>query len=144
MRQAPGHQSCAGSLYMMFRNACPPHFKVMIAPFELQPVITSSLQPDVLIARRPFGLVRLTDVPVLVVEVLAPSSKVVDRTRKRAEYQELGIEHHWIVDPAGPSIEVLRLVDGVYEVEAKGVAGQVLEISEPVALSFDPQELLDD
>ena len=85
-----------------------------------------------------------SDVPVLVVEVLAPSSKVVDRTRKRAEYQELGIEHYWIVDPAGPSIEVLRLVDGVYEIAAKGEAGQPFEVSEPVALSFDPQELLDD
>ena len=143
---APGvwHQSCALSLAMLFRNACPPQLKVMIAPFEVRPVVSSSLQPDVLIARRPIGLKRLTQVPVLVVEVLLPSTKVFDRTKKRAEYQELGVEHFWIVDPAGPSIEVLRLVDGVYEIAAKGVAGQPFEVSEPVPLSFDPQELLDE
>lgn len=145
-RNAPGrwHQCCAGSLYMLFRIACPPDLQAMIAPFDFRPVTTSTMQPDVLIASRPVGLEWLAHAPVLVVEVLSPGTKVYDRTMKRAKYQALGIEFYWIVDPAGPSIEVLRLVDGVYEIAAKGEAGQVFEVSEPVALRFDPRDLLDD
>ena len=116
----------------------------MIAPFEFAPARTRSMQPDVLIARRPVPRKRLTQAPVLVVEVLSPSTKLFDLTQKRAFYERQGVEHLWIVDPAGPSVEALRLVNGAYVVEAKVAAGQVFEVREPVVLSFDPLALLDE
>lgn len=53
--------------------------------------------------------------PDLVVEVTSPSSRRTDVVRKRALYARSGIPEYWIVDPERRSIEVLRLVDGVYE-----------------------------
>lgn len=138
------HQDCVGSLYLLFRQACPPDLKVVIAPFEYAPSRIRSMQPDVLIARRPVPRKRLTVAPVLVVEVLSPSTKVFDLTQKRAFYEREGVEHYWVVDPVGPSIEALCLVDGGYVVEAKVAAGQVFEAAEPVPVSFDPLTLLDE
>jgi len=143
---APGlrHQSCAGSLYLMFREACPPHLQVVIAPFEYKPDGELGVQPDLMIARRPVGEKLLRHTPLLVVEVLSRGTRMIDVTVKRGLYESRSVEHFWIVDPVGPSVETLRLVDGVYEVAAKAEAGQVLEVSEPMPLSFDPQELLDE
>ncbi len=142
---APGlrHQSCAGSLYLMFRKVCPPHLQVVIAPFEYKPAGEVSTQPDLLIPRRPVGEKLLTHPPVLVVEVLSRGTMLIDPTDKRALYERRRVEHYWIIDPAGPSIEALRLIEGKYAIEAKADAGQMFEISEPVSLSFDPIVLLD-
>ena len=147
---APGlaHQSCALSLAIRFRALCPPHLKVVIAPFEYKPEGELSVQPDIMIARRPVGEKLLTQTPLLVVEVLSMRTKQMDLTAKRSLYESRGVEHCWIVDPAvdqgGPSIEALRLVNGTYEIAAKADAGQVFEVSEPVALGFDPAVLLDE
>jgi Uma2 family endonuclease len=143
---APGlrHQACAGSLYMLLRQACPAWLQVVIAPFEYVPTPVLSFQPDVLVARRPVESKRLTRTPVMVVEVLSPKTRVTDQTAKRATYEALGIEHFWLVDPTMPSIEAFRLVNGSYELAAKADAGEVFEVSEPVPLSFDPVDLLDE
>jgi Uma2 family endonuclease len=146
---APGlaHQSCALSLAIRFRAVCPPDLKVVIAPFEYKPEGELSVQPDIMIARRPVGEKLLTQTPLLVVEVLSKRTKQMDLTAKRSLYESRGVEHCWIVDPAvdhgGPSIEALRLVDGEYMIAAKADAGQVFEVSEPVPLRFDPAVLLD-
>jgi Uma2 family endonuclease len=137
------HQDCVLTLAILLRQACPPDLKVMIAPFEFAPGPDRSIQPDVLIARRPVALKRLTQAPVLVAEVLSASTKLFDLTDKRAFYAAEGVEHYWIVDPEGPSVEALRLVDGEYAVEVKADAGQQFSVSEPVALNFDPVTLLD-
>ena len=143
---APGlrHQDCAGSLYLHLRRACPPHLHVVIAPFEYKPEGEAGVQPDLMVARRPVGEKRLTHTPVLVVEILSRGTRMLDRTMKRAMYEERGVEHYWVIDPAGPSIEALRLSGGVYASTAKADAGQVFSVSEPVPVSFDPQDLLDD
>lgn len=143
---APGlrHQSCAGSLYLMFRGACPPDLQVVIAPFEYKPDGEFGVQPDIMIARRPVGEKLLRHTPLLVVEVLSHGTRVTDQRLKRALYEDRGVEHCWIVDPVGPSLEALRLVDGTYEIVAKADAGQPFEVSEPMALRFDPIELLDE
>jgi Uma2 family endonuclease len=139
-----GHQSCAGTLYRLLWAAFPREFKVVIAPFEYLPNRLLSVQPDVLVARRPIGEKRLEQTPVLVAEVLSPSTRSYDRKRKRAAYEKLGIEHFWVVDPAGPSIEALRLVDGAYEPVVVAEAGGTFEVGDPVKLAFDPVVLLDE
>jgi Uma2 family endonuclease len=138
------HQDCAGSLYVLLRQTCPADLKAIIAPFEYVSARTGSMLPDILIAHRPVPRQRLTQAPVLVVEVLSPSTRQFDLKQKRAFYQQERIEHYWIVDPAGPSIEALRLVDGEYVIATKADAGQVFEVSEPVPVSFDPAVLLDE
>jgi Uma2 family endonuclease len=138
------HQTCAFSLAILLRQACSPQLAVVMGPFEYVPVPTSSMQPDVLIARRPVAARRLTQAPVLTVEVLSPSTRRYDQGQKRAAYAKYGVEHYWIVDPAGPSVQALRLLDGEYVEVAQAAAGETFEAIDPVKLSFDPASLPDE
>jgi Uma2 family endonuclease len=138
------HQSCVGSLYILLRQGCPPDLAAIVAPFEYLPNPLLSFRPDVLLARRPVEMKRLTRTPVLVVEVLSPRTRLTDTTAKRAAYESLGVEHYWIVNPEVPSVEAFRLVNGAYDLVAKADAGEVFEVGEPVPLRFDPADLLDE
>jgi Uma2 family endonuclease len=76
--------------------------------------------------------------------VLSPSNRSVDKNLKRLAYEKNGIEHYWIVEPAGPSIQALQRVDGAYTVVAEAAAGELFEVKAPIQLSIDPWVLLDD
>ncbi|UBF26203.1 Uma2 family endonuclease [Kovacikia minuta CCNUW1] len=54
--------------------------------------------------------------PLLVVEVVSESTKIIDYRAKRAEYNVLGIAEYWIVDPLEAKVSVLTLIEGWYEV----------------------------
>jgi Uma2 family endonuclease len=60
--------------------------------------------------------------PLLVVEILSPSTRHVDLGVKSRRYAELGVEHYWIVDPENERLECHRLKDGAFQplVEAAG------------------------
>lgn len=53
--------------------------------------------------------------PLLVVEVVSESTVRTDYRAKRAEYNVLGIEEYWIVDPLAAKVTVCLLVDDLYE-----------------------------
>lgn len=52
--------------------------------------------------------------PLLVVEILSPSTRKVDRGVKFRRYAELGIPHCWIVDPEARRLECFRANAGEY------------------------------
>ncbi len=59
--------------------------------------------------------------PLLVVEIVSPSSVSQDYRYKRSEYAALEIPEYWIVDPQENKVSVLVLEEGFYEVaEFKG------------------------
>ena len=63
---------------------------------------TTSLQPDVLVARpADFGPKNLPVAPLLAVEVLSPSTRLYDLNTKRSAYEKMGVPSYWIVDPTG-------------------------------------------
>jgi Uma2 family endonuclease len=75
---------------------------------ELQPdVAVLPVQPDQLRAKGWEDL----PMPLLVIEVLSPSTRSRDRGRKRAAYQALGISEYWMVDPETSHVTV-ALADG--------------------------------
>lgn len=53
--------------------------------------------------------------PLLVVEVVSPSTRRTDYRAKRAEYTVLGIAEYWIVDPEEAKVTLLTLEDDWYE-----------------------------
>jgi Uma2 family endonuclease len=69
--------------------------------------------------------------PVLVVEILSPSTASRDRTLKASRYAAAGVVHYWIVDPRRHRIECLRLTNNQY--------GVVLESSERDATLIHPE-----
>jgi Uma2 family endonuclease len=138
------HQIAVGELFALLRAACPPDARVMPAPTDYQPTDRRSLQPDLLVARRTdVGDDPISAPLLLAVEVLSPSTRSVDLLLKRGVYAESGVAAYWLVDPAVPSVRVLRLVDGEY-VEAGSAQGrQALELVEPFPVLVVPQDLLD-
>ena len=54
--------------------------------------------------------------PIVVVEVLSPSTKSADLTDKRSEYAQRGIREYWIINPISEEITVLELNNGAYVV----------------------------
>lgn len=118
---------------------------VLMAPFDVDLAEDTSLQPDILVARRTDLTDRnLPTAPVLAVEVLSPSTQRIDLTLKRDRFREAGCEFYWTVDPFAPAVTVWELREGQYvEVLAAQGADPVV-VSAPFDLRFAPASLLED
>jgi Uma2 family endonuclease len=75
---------------------------------DLRLTTDSLVQPDLFVLEAPLrGDMRWEDVarPLLIVEVLSPSTARIDRGTKRRLYQQAGVPEYWIVDLAERLIE---------------------------------------
>ena len=52
--------------------------------------------------------------PDLCVEIISPSSSVIDRKEKFKQYEKGKVAHYWIVDPKLKTIEGFSLIGGKY------------------------------
>lgn len=143
---APGlrHQTVGLRLYRLLDDACPDELYVLAAPFAVQTDVSNEVQPDVLVAR----FDELTDknlpaAPVLAVEVLSPSGRLIDLNLKRAAYQRMGTPSYWVLDPDVPDLLVLELDDdGQYQEMARVTGDDVFEAHRPFNARIVPNELL--
>jgi Uma2 family endonuclease len=103
--------------------------------------------PDVVVADRSKALehrsgVLPAEVVELVVEVVCPGSRSMDRLAKPSLYARAGIRFYWRIElEEGPSIHAYRLEDDAYVEFAVTGPGQVLEIVEPFQIVVRPEEL---
>jgi Uma2 family endonuclease len=79
------------------------------------------------------------DPPLLVVEILSPSTRLFDLAVKRERYARHGIEWYWILDAEARELLVLRNNDGVY-VEAQRIT-RVGTTDGPISVVLDVSEL---
>jgi Uma2 family endonuclease len=61
------------------------------------------------------GPKRIDGPPDLIVEILSPSTRRRDLTRKRDLYERHGVQEYWIADPVARTLTVHTLCDGRYE-----------------------------
>ena len=80
--------------------------------------------------------------PVLVVEVLSPSTRATDTTLKRHVFEQAGITSYWLVDAAAPSLTALELRDGFYTDLAVVRGDECLAAALPFPMSVVPNDLL--
>ncbi|HEX6851658.1 MAG TPA: Uma2 family endonuclease [Candidatus Polarisedimenticolaceae bacterium] len=68
------------------------------------------LQPDLVVVDDPTSVSErgIERAPLLVVEILSPSTQRRDRTLKLRRYAALGVGHVWLVDYEIPAIECVR------------------------------------
>ena len=103
---------------------------VMVAALDVilsdRPTETTILQPDVVyLDTHRLEALRMRGVegpPTLAVEILSPSTAVIDRTRKRDLYARYGVPYLWFVDPNTREIEAHVLDAGAYRL-ARRVSG---------------------
>lgn len=116
---APGttHQLGVGRLYLALANGLPAGLVAMLAPYDYVIASGTVLEPDLLVARATqLTAERLTTTPLLVIEVLSPSTRRTDLGSKRLAYQEAGVPSYWILDPGTASLIVhQRDADGAYQ-----------------------------
>jgi Uma2 family endonuclease len=114
---APGfnHQICVGRLYVLLQGSVPPELTVMLGPFDYIIGRNTLLEPDLLVARtEDFGPANLQITPLVVIEILSPSTRYYDRGTKRLRYAAAGVPNYWIIDPnpEACSLTVLTLGSG--------------------------------
>ena len=86
----------------------------MVLPAPLDWIISEHdvPQPDVTLApTEAYSERGLEGAPLLVAEVLSPSTRTFDLRVKRELYEAAGVPRYWIVDPIVPSVVVLLLTD---------------------------------
>ena len=116
------HQRCVARLVAVLLAAAPPDHEVLPAPFDWVVDDVTKFQPDVVVARRDdVGDQRLEATPLLVVEVLSPSTHLADLTLKRTAYERARVPAYWIVDTDVPRLTALHMSEGRY-IEAASVA----------------------
>jgi len=98
--------------------------EVFNAPIDVVLTPHDVFEPDLLVEGDPDHITKrgVERPPLLVIEILSPSTRKVDRGVKFRRYAELGIQHCWIVDPERKRLECHRLADGAFQpvVEAQG------------------------
>ncbi len=153
MTPAPGtnHQTVSMTLAArLYEKLAGSNLKVLTAPFDvvLGPHV---VEPDLVVAlKASFSAKDLPVPPLLVIEILSPTTRHLDRGRKREIYAEAGVPHYWIVDPDEPAITVYQLgTDAdtdrpVYSETAHASGDESLDVEHPVTLRITPAELLDD
>jgi Uma2 family endonuclease len=138
------HQRVVYHMHRFLEDACPDEFDVMGAPFKVQTSSSTELQPDVLVAWDADLTDKLLPVaPVLVVEVLSPSTALNDLNNKKAAYLRMGVPSYWVVDPEEPRLTVFeRGESGEYEVLAEVKDEDVFEAVRPFPVRIVPARLV--
>ncbi|MFN0070156.1 MAG: Uma2 family endonuclease [Chloroflexota bacterium] len=126
----PEHQGAVGALYEYLA----PYLrnrglgKVYVAPIGVVLDGGNGVQPDlVYVSRDRLGLISsrgIEGAPDLVVEILSPSTRAIDRNVKWRRYAAARVPHYWIVDPRTRVLEAYRLVGDDYALESRCVPGE--------------------
>ena len=86
---------------------------------------------------------RLEEPPLLVVEILSPSTRARDLTLKRAAYERGGAGAYWILDPEVPRLTVLeRRPDGRFAEVASVEGAEPFAAARPFPVTVVPADLL--
>lgn len=139
------HQCAVESLAAILRAACPPGLWVAQSPRDwvLWQVPLLVRQPDLMVVTREQARApRLTEPPLLAVEVVSPTSRERDFVTKPREYARAGLGHLWLVDPAVPEVVVRRLADGTWTDVARAERDALLEVTAPFPASLRPADLV--
>jgi Uma2 family endonuclease len=141
------HQRAARRLYRLLANHEPVGFEVLPGPFGVALADDTELQPDIVVGRRDALSDREIGAPSLVVEVLSPSTRLIDTHVKRSRFELARIPSYWIVDPvvrpAEASLVVWELADdGLYRETAKAVGDEAFTASLPFPVTVVPADLV--
>ena len=79
--------------------------------------------------------------PLLVIEVISPSTKNIDYRTKRTEYAARDIPEYWIIDPLEAKVTVLINSDGWYDITEFFDSDRLISATFP-ELQLTPQMIL--
>lgn len=122
------HQRVNARVFRLLHDVAPSDLEVFL-PVDVRLSAVRQIAPDVTVVRREDATGRrLVGVPLLVVEVLSPSTRAIDLTLKRRVLEEAGVPSYWLVDPDDGVVTVLELEAGHY---VEVTRGTTVEVSRP-------------
>lgn len=94
--------------------------EVFVAPVDVILSPHDVVQPDIVVVTNAAQVSErgIEGPPLLVVEVLSPTTTVYDRTVKAQRYAALGVPHYWMLDPVTGRLEGYRLEGSGYRAVA--------------------------
>ncbi len=113
--------------------------RTLLAPADLDLRSGQLLQPDLFVYAIPHrGPLEWSDIgiPLLVGEVLSPSTALNDRNRKRRRYQQSGVGEYWIVDADARLIERWRPNDERPEIRTERIEWHPAESLPPLVIDL--------
>ncbi|MCP4150668.1 MAG: Uma2 family endonuclease [bacterium] len=111
-------------------------------PIDWQVTEETVVQPDVLVVcDEDSGKRKLETTPVVVFEILSPSTSHKDKGIKYRLYESAGVRYYCIVDPDNDSVEVYVLQEKKYESSDVFKDGKMLFDLGPCQIAFDFKEI---
>lgn len=138
------HQDAVLSLALTLRQACPPGLRVLVGPFAVRLGAQTELRPDLLVARYvDLTSDRLTEPPLLAVEVVGPGTGLLDRSLKKTAYARARVASFWLVDPDVPAVSGFELDDdGEYVPVGYATGARPFQAGRPFPVSVVPAVLV--
>ena len=143
----PRHQKLIGELYLRLVQ----HVKarglgeVYLSPIDVILGEATIVQLDlVFVDTTRLGLVShrgIEGAPTLAVEVLSPSTTLIDRSTKLQLYARHGVPYYWMVDPEARRIEAYRLAETAYALETTASGAAPVMLPPLPDLAFAPASL---
>jgi Uma2 family endonuclease len=143
----PQHQRIIGNLHVILWQ----HIKsrdlgeVFLAPIDCILGETTVVQPDlVYLDNGRLSIVSgrgLEGPPTLVVEILSPTTTLIDRSTKRQLYARYGVPYYWIVDPEARAIEAYSLAEDGYQLATRASGAEAVSLPPFRDLAFAPASL---
>lgn len=136
------HERAAFRLGYLLQAHCTDGFEVLgAAGINLAPDLHRI--PDLMVIREEwFELRYQTRPPALVVEVSLRSTKKRDRTKKFFEYEALGVDSYWIVEPDQPTLTAFELRAGQYAQIGRAVGTESFHAKKPFPITIVPTLLV--
>lgn len=144
---ATAHQRASFRLGMVLGLACPAALEVLAAPLDVRLSSDTLVQPDLLVVD-PAHLddAGLAGVPLLAVEILSPSTRLLDLDLKKSRYEAAGCPSYWAVDPGlgggPPALTVWELDGSGYAHVGHAEGEQTLHVDEPFPVDITPARLV--
>ncbi|MBO0823272.1 MAG: Uma2 family endonuclease, partial [Actinobacteria bacterium] len=140
------HQEVAFQLAVELREACPQHLRVIPEPAVMLSRLTE-FDPDIVVIRRELlREAKVTEPPLLIVEVRSPSTALIDLNRKKSAYETFGVPSYWIVDPDPdrPELTVFEIgPSGRYEESGRFDGTSPFRANRPFAVDIVPARLVE-
>lgn len=143
----PRHQRILGRLNDLVRRhvECGRLGEVLFSPIDCILDESTIVQPD-LVYLDPTRADLVSDrgiegPPTLVVEILSPSTTLIDRGAKRQLYRRHGVPYYWIVDPEARTVEAYGLDEGEYRLLSRAHGPQPVSLPPFPELAFAPASL---
>ncbi|MFF0256020.1 Uma2 family endonuclease [Micromonospora zamorensis] len=138
------HQVIVGGLAAALEPGCAAVNRTLLPVINLRLNATRILNPDLVVTAE----LDLTadcvpaDAVLLVGEVTAPHTALIDRVLKPHLYATAGIEWYLLVEQDPLALNLQQRQGGHYVERATTKRGEVLELTEPVKATIRPEDLL--